>query len=142
MLESKRVEEVFVDCLFKDGEDHSEFIKAEGVVRTVGFHPGRLSGHIEEIREMLMELPVEFMKSSGENGGGWTFLNACNDKDGRQWTGSHLAMEQLFQLGIGIGLVECCLPRVMWPVLPGGVPYYTVDDEKEAGLIPVTKAEG
>jgi hypothetical protein len=72
---------------------------------------------------MLAELPDMFKESGG---GGWSFLNACDDRHGNQWTGLHQRMEQLFQLGIGIDKVECQLPREVWPALPGGMPYYIV----------------
>lgn len=123
ILTSERVNEIFMDCLFTEGEDTSNYVRAEGITSTVGFHPGRLQNHKAEIEAMLNELPDEF-KNSG--GGGWSFLNACNDKHGNQWTGSPLIMEQLFQLGIGVGKVKSLLPRKMWSVLPGGVPYYVI----------------
>ncbi len=117
------VNTIFLDCLFKDGEDTSSHIIAEGIVRTVGFHPGRIEGHRQEIHDMLAELPDEFKTSSG---GGHSFLNACMDKHGNQWTGMHQTQEQLVQLGIAIGEVEYCLPREMWSVFPGGAPYFMV----------------
>lgn len=123
VLDPEKVNAIFVDCLFKEGEDTSKHIKAEGVVRNVGFHPERLESHKAEILAMLDELPDEFKKSGG---GGMSFLNACNDKHGNQWTGLHQRMEQLFQLGIGVGKVKCLMPREMWSVLPGGMPYYAV----------------
>lgn len=122
-LDQGRVNEVFLNCLFKDGEDTSKHVKAEGITRNVGFHPDRLEASRVEILAMLDELPNEFKESVG---GGYSFLEACNDKHGNQWTGLHLRMEQLFQLGIGIGKVKCLLPREMWAVLPGGMPYYVV----------------
>lgn len=123
ILTSEKVEEIFMDCLFKEGEDTSNYIKAEGVIHSVGFHPGRLASHREEIKTLLGELPGAFKTSRG---GGMSFLNACNDKHGNQWTGLHQHMEQLFQLGIAIGKVKCLLPRNMWSALPGGMPYYVV----------------
>ncbi|MEK7645754.1 MAG: hypothetical protein AAB374_01460 [Patescibacteria group bacterium] len=123
-LNPEQVNAVFMDCLFKDGEDTSKHVKAEGITTTVGFHPERLESHKAEIEAMLDELPNEFKKSGG---GGWSFLNACNDKHGNQWTGFHQRMEQLFQLGIGIGKVQSQLPREMWLALPGGMPYYIID---------------
>jgi hypothetical protein len=123
VLDPEWVNAVFMDCLFKDGEDASKHVKAEGIQRTVGFHPERLASHKTEIEAMLDELPDEFKKSGG---GGWSFLNACNDKHGNQWTGSHQRMEQLFQLGIGVGKVQCQLSKEMWPALPGGMPYYVI----------------
>jgi len=123
VLTGEHVDSVFMDCLFKDGEDTSDHIVAEGIVQTVGLHPGRIEGHRQEIHDMLAELPDEF-KTSG--GGGYSFLNACLDRHGNQWTGMHQTQEQLVQLGIAIGEVEYCLPREMWDVFPGGMPYFMV----------------
>ncbi len=123
MINPERVNTIFMDCLFNDGEDTSNHVKAEGITQNVGFHPERLESHRAEIEEMLDELPDEFKESGG---GGISFLNACNDKLGNQWTGLHQRMEQLLQLGIAIGKVKCLIPREMWSALPGGMPYYTV----------------
>jgi len=123
-LTSKEVKAVFLNCLFRMDEDTSNYVKAEGIITNVGFHPTRLKSHKEEIEKMLDELPDEFKKSGG---GGWSFLNACNDKDGNQWTGLHETMEQLILLGIAIGKVKFQLPREMWKVLPGGMPYLVIE---------------
>jgi len=88
VLRADRVSQIFLDCLFKDGEDKSNFVNAEGITSTVEFNPDRLNGHKAEIEAML---------------------------------------DELFQLGIAIGKVECLLPREMWPTLPGGMPYYVVN---------------
>lgn len=125
-LNSKRVETIFMDCLFKDGEDTVNYVRAEGIICNVAFHPQRLERYKDEITELLAELPEEFQKSVG---GGWSFLNACNDKHGNQWTGEHIRMEQLFQLGVGTGAASLQMPRDVWPLLPGGMPYYVVNDE-------------
>lgn len=82
-LTPQRVTAVFIDCLFSDGEDTSKHVEAKGITVDVGFDPERLTSHKSEIEEMLNELPNEFQQSGG---GGWTFLNACNDKNGHQWT--------------------------------------------------------
>lgn len=124
VLSAERVEEIFLDCLFRDGEDTSKHVKAEGINSNAGFHPGRLENHKAEIEVMLDELPDEFKLSEG---GGWSFLNAFEDKHGNQWTGLHRRMEQLFLLGIAIGKVEYQLPRDMWSVLPGGMPYLVIN---------------
>jgi hypothetical protein len=39
-------------------------------------------------------------------------------------------MQNLFMLGQGLGLVGLSMPRAFWDILPGGMPYYTVDDTK------------
>lgn len=122
-LNPQRVEEIFLDCLFKDGEDRSSYVKAQGIQMAVGFHPDRLENHKTEIEALLDELPDEFRLSGG---GGMSFLQACNDKHGYQWTGLHQHMDQLFMLGIAINKVQTLFPREMWSALPGGMPYYAV----------------
>lgn len=124
-LTPQRVEEVFFACMFEDGEDTSNNVVAEGVTSTVGFHPDRLESNSGAIVELLGELPDVF-KASG--GGGMSFLNACDDKHGNQWTGLHQTMEQLFLLGLASGKVVCLLPREAWDALPGGMPYYVIQD--------------
>lgn len=119
ILSAERVEAVFMDSLIKSDEDKSQQLVIEGITTKVGFHPNRLASHREEIEVMLNELPEGFKK-------GWSFVMACDDKYGNQWTGFHLRMEQLFQLGLGIEKVELLTPREMWPVLPYGLPYYLV----------------
>ena len=126
-LTSEKVEEIFLDCLFKEheiieGKPSLEPVEVKGVVNNFGFHPKRLAIHKDQITELLQELPPEFFQDSG---GGWTFLNACVDKHGNQW-GEHQNIEQLFCLGIGLGMVKYQLPREMWAVLPGGMPYVVI----------------
>ncbi len=123
ILSAEAVNAIFQDCLFKNDEDASNHIKAEGIVHNAEFHPDRLNSNKDVIEAMLDELPNEFKESGG---GGWSFLNACNDKHGNQWTGLHLAMEQLILLGIAIDKVKCLIPREMWKALPGGMPYYII----------------
>lgn len=122
-LDHERVTELFLKCLFQEGEDSSNRVRAEGITLKVGFHPVRLEGHKREISELLDELPDEFKSSGGE---GMSFLQACNDRHGNQWTGLHHVMEQLFLLGIAIGKVKCLTPREVWKALPGGMPFYAV----------------
>lgn len=133
MIDPNRVEEILKDCLFNEdeiteGEIPDGAIIASGIVQSYGLHPKRLESHREEVRAMLLELPDEFMQSKG---GGTSFLNACLDREGNQWTGLHQRMGQLFCLGEGLDLVECPIPRELWSALPGGVPYYVVKDETE-----------
>jgi len=124
-LEPSNVEEIFLDSLYKEGENHDDAVVVNGIMITVGFHPGRLASHKEEVRELLSQLPDEF-HAEVPNAGGWSFLNACNNAEGELWTGEHRVMEQLFLLGEALDLVSCLLPREMWDVLPGGMPYYMV----------------
>ncbi len=123
-LTSENVERIFIDCLFQEKEAQDNPIIVEGIVSNYGFHPGRINKYKSEIYNLLKQLPKEFQKNGG---GGMSFLNACNDKNGNQWTGLHNIMEQLFCLGIGIGKVKYCLSRQLWNCFPGNMPYVVID---------------
>jgi hypothetical protein len=127
-LNADNVHKTFMECLFKDGEPTDGYVQAEGVLTNVGFHPERLKKNTGKIRQMLLDLPKEFMKSSG---GGYSFLNACQTKEDFQWADLHRTIDELVCLGIATQYVHFNLPREMWKILPGGMPYFFVDDEKE-----------
>jgi hypothetical protein len=122
-LAANNVHDVFTYCLFKEQESTENMVKAEGILRDFGFHPTRLKEREDDIISMLSYLPDSFHE---EKGGGWSFLNACNDKDGKQWANLHTTMEQLFVLGLAIGKVKNLIPKEMWKNLYGGMPYYVV----------------
>ena len=125
-----RVEEILKDCLYREDElpepntPPEGCVRVRGVVHNYGFHPERLESHRDEIRGFLDLLPATFHVGRGD---GWSFLNACVDKDGNQWTSQQTSVEALFCLAIGLGMAEWKLPREMWAMLPGGVPYVSVN---------------
>ena len=131
IIDPEKVEKAFLDCLFKNEEldkTHTKvlsgkFIPVEGIINSVAFHPERLESKRKQVEEWLNALPIEFRK---DNGGGWSFLNACNQANGIQWTGLQQRMEQLMMIGIGLGLVDYVMPRELWNILPGGVPYFVI----------------
>ena len=116
MLSAQKVNDIFMDCLFKNGEDTTNHIAVKGIQINVGFNPEKIKTHRKEIASLLNDLPDEFNE-------GWSFLNAAIDKNGHHW-GEHKDMEQLFLLGMAIEKVKECFPRDMWSSLPGGMPYY------------------
>jgi len=128
ILTPEKVENIFMDCFFKENENKENPIIVEGITGKFGFHPQRIENNKKEIYKLLMELPEKFRKNVG---GGWSFLNACIDKNGSQWTGEHKIMEQLFCLGIAIGAAEWLTPRSMWDVFPGAMPYCAILEIKE-----------
>ena len=121
----EQVQTILADSLFTDAElggaegPPSDVVLVEGIVRKWGFHPDRLEAHKEEVRNILALFPDEFMQGKG---GGWSFLNLCNTKDGVQW-GEHPDMEALCCLAIGLGLGKWQMPKEMWSIFPGGMPY-------------------
>lgn len=133
-IDSEAVEVVFISCLFKveevpDGKPPDDAVIAEGIMHKVAFHRARLESNRQKVSDWLALLPKEFRK---DGGGGWSFLNACVEVDGTQWTGLHQRMDQLFTLGIGLGLAKWQLPRAMWRILPGGMPYVEIATEAPA----------
>lgn len=132
VIDPEQVDGVFIDCLYKSDELEGVegapegAVIVQGIVHMFGFNPERLENKREQVKTWLAALPHEFRKSGG---GGWSFLNACNQANGVQWTGLHQRMEQLFALGIGLELAECQLPRELWPSLPGRMPYYVINVE-------------
>ena len=124
ILTPHAVDSVFEKCVAVGTEpSNTPIIVAAGIMGDAPFVTSKIDEHHGEIAALLEELPDTF-KASG--GGGMSFLNACEDRHGRLWTGVHGTMERLFMLGMAAGLVVCLMPRDMWSMLPGGMPYYMV----------------
>jgi len=125
-LTADKVNEIFKDCLFPYGTSQESLTDDATIVDSVtckfGFDPVKIELHKPEIHNLLKQLPEKFQELSG---GGWSFLNACVDKDGIQW-GEHMNIEQLLSLGIAADLAAFLMPRDMWQVMPGGMPYFVV----------------
>ena len=134
LIDPEMVNKILFDCLYTDdeiegcaeGEAPEGAVIVEGILHPFAFHPERLESHREEVQVMLWNLPREFLPISAGGGGGWSFLNACQDANDVQWTGLHQTMDSLFVLGIGLGLAKWALPRETWVSLPGGMPYVQV----------------
>lgn len=120
---AKRIDAIMQDCL--NGTPEGALI-IEGVVRKFGLSNAKIAEHREEIRALLDEMPAQFHKNKG---GGWSFLNLAIDKNGQQW-GEQVNAEALYVLGAAVGMAKFQLPRDMWSILPGGVPYIVFDTEK------------
>ena len=122
-LTAEKVNSTFLTCLFKKGENTETHIIGDGVMKKVGFNPERLKENEPVIIEMLNDLPDSFKK---DGGGGMSFLNMCQDKEDNQWTGFHQTMDELVCLGNAIGKLSFLMPKEMWSILPGGMPYLVV----------------
>lgn len=68
----------------------------------IGFDPAKIEEHAETINELLHELPEPFME---DNGGGYSFLAACEDKHGNHWA-EYNTMDKLFTLGFASGYAK------------------------------------
>lgn len=78
-----------------------------------------------EIQWLLDEMPEAFQK---EGKGGHSFLALCEDKHGVHWA-EHRTMDALITLGLATNMAAYCMPREMWKMLPGSVPYVVFDTE-------------
>lgn len=125
ILTSQRVQEIYADCLFLYGEDSKDGVEVEGIHTKVLFHPGRLAVHKTEIEALMDELPEGFKKNSKDEG--LSFLAACQDRHGNQWTDFHGRMEELFLLGMAVGKAVSLLPKPFWSILPGELPFYAIN---------------
>lgn len=121
-LTAENVENLHKACLTtKD----TNFIVSFGIRHDAKYSRSAIEAHKAEIRSMFNQLPENFKKSKG---GGWSFLNMCMTKDDVQWTGLHSTMEKLVTLGIAAQLCDYLLPKDMWDILPGGMPYIVFKD--------------
>lgn len=120
-LTSKMVETILYSLLYTEDEVIDErIVIVDGIILQYGFHPDRVTNAKVQIAELLKEVPQDFLV---DGGGGSSFLRLCFDRHGSQWTGSHRMMESLCVLAIAADLGRWLMPREMWPILPGGVPY-------------------
>lgn len=128
MIDSGKIQEIVLECLFReheviDGKPIVEPVMVAGITCNFGFHPGRLKENRELIKSWIDELDDKFKE-------GWSFVNLCYTKNNELWTGSHKTMEELMCLAIASGLMEYCADRELWSVLPSGMPYVRIKDER------------
>jgi len=69
---------------FAEGKPPADTVIVEGIQGKFGFHPKRLEEQRGKVIGWLKLLPYQFRKNGG---GGWSFLNACVQENGVQWTG-------------------------------------------------------
>ena len=122
MITASKISQALRESLFSDEEAANKdfveqhVVKVEGIIRNYGFHKEKLETHRDVIVEAVKQLDPNFINN------GYTFLNLPFDKDGNQW-GEQTNAEELYVMAAGLGIAEFCLPRDMWAILPGAVPY-------------------
>jgi len=124
MIQSEKVTDIFLDCLYQEDEDSTNHKLIEGILCNYGLNPIKIENHRKSISEMVDNLPEDFKD-------GWSFLNLCYNKNMEQWTGVHRVCEQLLLLGLAIGRLEYLVPRELWKTMPGQLPYIRVLGEGE-----------
>ena len=122
-LTVQNVEDIFRDCL-TESQSNAPTIIGEGVKMNVAFDPEKLHARKADIISMLSHCSKDFFVNGG---GGMSFLNLCVDNEDNLWAGMHSNVDQLVCLGNAIGKVKFLMPRDMWPILPGGMPYIAIE---------------
>lgn len=122
MIDPVRVGILFEDCLLPN-KDHEPFIAVEGITATIAMDPAKLEAHRAEIRSLVDSLPIAFHETGGR---AQSFLQMCMDSSGNQWTAFHRDCEKLFLMAAGLRMARFWLPRNLWELLPGGMPYITI----------------
>lgn len=123
MLTADNVSTLFLACMADVETNDDDYMIVEGITASFALNRAAINERAEEITEMLKQLPDDFHEGKG---GGMSFLNMCLDRDGNQWTGMHLRMQELVVLGLATNEVSLPLPRLFWDALPGGMPYIVV----------------
>lgn len=119
MIRSKRVIEIFSECLLREedlvGENNVvKAIYSKGLRGNVPFHPEKINCYKEEIKEMLKSLPIDFKKN-------WGFLDLCHPVEDGLWSNIHEVCEKILLLGIAIGDINCLFPyKDPMPMPKGG----------------------
>ena len=131
-LTESNVNTIFAQCLLaQEPLEESEppasppphHTLVDGILHRFLFDTHALELHLEDIGAMLTQLPDQFHADSG---GGWSFINSCDNKYGGQWADYHSTMEKLWCLGIAVGKARYSMPRDLWPSLYAGMPYLAV----------------
>jgi hypothetical protein len=130
MLTAKRIDTILYDCVFRNDEiingkpvDETKLVTVPAIHRRFGLHKTRLESYREEIKSYVQQLPMQFHKGTGD---GWSFMNLTMDKYYNGW-GEQIHAETLYALAAGLGMAKFTMPREMWDVLPGSVPYIVFD---------------
>lgn len=134
--QAERLHDIFMDCLFQeeeltdDGSVPEGAVLVDGIQSGFGFNPLQLEEHHDDIVALIDEIvPDSFLLSGG---GGQSFLNLCENRDGELWTGMHPVVEQLVVISMAIGHARYCAPRKIWGKLPGGMPYIQFGEVQDA----------
>ena len=130
-LTPKNVFDLASKCFFDDeviekydGTPPQElWAKGGGIVRNLVFDKRKIEEHKNEIKELLLQLPDEFMDKEKQ---GISFIKMPFKKDGTQW-GEQTHAELLMALGKAAGMVWYT-PRELW-ALTLGVPIVQVLQE-------------
>lgn len=106
------------ECLAPDGGEDTVIARMFG-----NDYALNVNGREEEIRDLLYQLPDEFVEDTGA---GHSLLGAIFRSDGVRWAENYVEAQHLLALGVAARIVEELFPIWMRQHLPEGAPYYIV----------------
>lgn len=105
-LTSEKLDEIRVDCMFKNKDEidpNAPAIRVDGPIHSVILLASGLEKHHEEIHEMLLELPDSYRQGYG---GGSSLIEAFHDRHGNVWAPHIMYIEELILIGIASGWMK------------------------------------
>ena len=132
MISAQRLREIFNDCLLGNTNPTTEaVILINGVNGTFGLDPEKVDIHLDEIKEMLDQLPSQFREASEGGSDGYSFMALPFDSTGAQW-GEQINANELMVLGLATGYMQYLFSAEFWSALPGSVPYVLIHKDPVA----------
>ena len=109
-------------------------VKIAGIDKYDGareFNSLQLEKSRKQIEGLIGQLPVAYRFLLRKCGKDFNFLEAAYRRIPYPYWRLVVGMKMVYMLGMGIGRVKEIAPREFWDTLPGGVPYYIVEDDSE-----------
>lgn len=125
-LTSKNVSNIFHDCLFRDGEDHSNMVVIKGIIKDIHFNAKKISLHKEKITTLCNQLYIANPENKHKIGG-HNYVNMCKRNDGKCWSDFQEEMVYLLLLGISIGKMDIPNYNGKYCYSATRIPYVTVN---------------
>lgn len=121
MIDPNRIRSMMESSLADSAEGDGVLI-VKGTINNYAFNKQVLAHFRDDVVKMLDQLDDSFMDDAG---GGMSLMNMVATKNGEHW-GEQPTADALFAMANGLGLAHFSLPREMWHILPGSMPYVTV----------------
>lgn len=129
----QELDELIRYCLFKEEELPGQGRIPDGAVLVEGltgrfyFHPIRLKEIKSKVKALIKNLVQPSFFTS--QGGGMSFLKLVEAKDGTIW-GEQRSANVLLCLAVALNEATILVPRHLWYLFPGGVPYIRFNDQE------------
>ena len=105
-------------------------VEVRGIDGTRRFYSAELEESRKVIGDLLDRLPAVAQYVSGEYGKDFNFQAVAMQQPAYPCWALVVAMKMVYTLGMAIGRVREIADREFWETLPGGLPYYVVENDE------------